>query len=459
MGRHGWLEAPEAALDRALEAAPQRADAHAMRAEFRFRLGRYYGALIDAQAAIAGAAEGSETARSARRTMARVALRAGGQPVAGEDLDGPPPAAPRRLRAEDQIDVGNLGAWTRERWPGRLGETRQALEAQLQKQSWTEAQRIVDSARNEYPDSAFAPYLAGILELARGNAQEAERQLSAALADAPRSPTVVAALARTWARKEDAAYAAVKLMRLAERDGSFALARYLAARAWVEARDPGHAEGALRRGLDLQPDDPVVYQHLADYYFGLDRAPEALGICQQGLERFPHDLALRMMLAQINAALGRTEEAARAYRAVLSARPDLDIVEYRLAMLLASQDQDAALWQRAVRILDHLQGDRPSDPLLQDVLGWVRYRAGDVRRAGELLESAVKSAPEEPVLHFHLAAVYAGERRTDLARNELNAALASQRPFPQRLEALRLLRANGPAPARNANASAAPAEK
>ncbi len=459
MGRRGWLEAPEAALDKALEAAPQRADAHAMRAEFRFRLGRYYGALIDAQAAIAGAAEGSENARSARRTMARVALRAGGQPVAGEDLDGPPPAAPRRLRAEDQIDVGNLGAWTRERWPGRLGETRQALEAQLQKQSWTEAQRIVDSARTEYPDSAFAPYLAGILELARGNAQEAERQLSAALADAPRSPTVVAALARTWARKEDAAYAAVKLMRLAERDGSFALARYLAARAWVEARDPGHAEGALRRGLDLQPDDPVVYQHLADYYFGLDRAPEALGICQQGLERFPHDLALRMMLAQINAALGRTEEAARAYRAVLSARPDLDIVEYRLAMLLASQDQDAALWQRAVRILDHLQGDRPSDPLLQDVLGWVRYRAGDVRRAGELLESAVKSAPEEPVLHFHLAAVYAGERRTDLARNELNAALASQRPFPQRLEALRLLRANGPAPARNANASARPAEK
>jgi Flp pilus assembly protein TadD len=112
-----------------------------------------------------------------------------------------------------------------------------------------------------------------------------------------------------------------------------------------------------------------------------------------------------------------------------------------------------------VRILDHLQGDRPSDPLLQDVLGWVRYRAGDLRRAGELLESAVKSAPEEPVLHFHLAAVYAGERRTDLARNELNAALASQRPFPQRLEALRLLRAKGPAPARNANASARPAEK
>src|SRR5229473_561801 len=145
MGRRGWLEAPEAALDKALEAAPQRADAHAMRAEFRFRLGRYYGALIDAQAAIAGAAEGSENARSARRTMSRFALRAGGQTIAGEDLDAPPPAAPRRLRAEDQIDVGNLGAWTRERWPGRLGETRQALEAQLQKQSWTEAQRIVDS--------------------------------------------------------------------------------------------------------------------------------------------------------------------------------------------------------------------------------------------------------------------------------------------------------------------------
>ncbi len=440
MVKRGWLEAPEAALDRALEAAPGRADAHALRADLRFRLGRYHGARVDAEAALASAPEKSDIARNAQLTLTRVALRTGGPSTPAKDADVPALAAPRRLRDDGQIDVGSLGAWMREAWPGRLGATRQQLEAQLRQQGWTEAQRIVDSARRAFPGSVFAPYLAGILELTRGNVDEAERQLSEALIVAPRNPTVVAALARTWSRKKNAAFAGERLMWLAERDRSFALARYLAARAYVEARDPIHAEAALRRGLELQPDSAVPYQHLADYYFGLDRAPEALGICEQGLERFPRDLALRMMLAEISASVRRIGDAARAYETVLSARPDLDIVEYRLAMLLGSQEDDHSLGQRAAQILHDLQGDMPSDPLLVDVLGWLRYRAGDMRRARELLEAAVKNVPEEPRPRFHLAAVYAHEGKRDLARRELNAALGSGRPFAERFDALRMLR-------------------
>src|SRR5690242_11287512 len=47
----GWLEAPENVLDRAIDADPARADARALRAGVRLRLGRYYGAQVDARAA------------------------------------------------------------------------------------------------------------------------------------------------------------------------------------------------------------------------------------------------------------------------------------------------------------------------------------------------------------------------------------------------------------------------
>ena len=455
MAKRGWLEAPEAALDRALEIAPRRADARALRADLRFRLGRYHGARLDADAALASAAGESEITRGAQLTLARVALLAGGASGARKDADAPAAAVPRLVRDDPQIDVGSLGAWMREAWPGRLGEARRELEAQLRQQGWTEAQRIVDSARRAYPDSVFAPYLRGLLELARGNVEEAERQLSEALIAAPRNPRVVVALARTWSRKKNAAFAGEQLMRLADRDRSFALARYLAARALVEARDPIHAEAALRRGVELQPDSPVPYRQLADYYFGLDRAPEALRICDQGLERFPRDLALRMMVAQISASFGRIGDAARAYEAVLSASPDLDIVEYRLAMLLASQDGDQMLSHRAAEIRDDLQRDSPSDPLLVDVLGWLHYRAGDMRRARELLEAAVRTVPEEPRPHFHLAALYAHEGKRDLARTELDAALRSGRPFAERLDALRMLRKD-PVSGRRAAAGVVP---
>jgi predicted Zn-dependent protease len=585
MVKSGLLEAPEAALGKAIDAAPKRTDARLLRGEIRFRLGRYYGAHLDAQAAvaeapkdaaswvllvrstarsngadagieaanrgiaavgqdpalllplsrllsergrtreavkileqIAGAASGSDSARNAQLALAGIKLRSGDRDAARKQLDallvqrpadeealalralidarggqvepslaqlnaalellptsrtlrvvharlqvarndsvavaallaemtgrdlGPAPAPPSRLRGENQTDRGNIAALSRERWPGRLAEMRQALEVQLRQQNWTEAQRIVESARRTYPDTTFGAWLAGILELARGNADEAEKYLYEAMAAAPRSPTVIAGLAKTWSRKKGAAFAGEQLMRLAERDPPFAFARYMAARAYVDARHPNQAEAALRRGLELQPDSPVPYQHLADYYLELDRTAEALGICQQGLDRFPQDLDLQMMLAQISARLGKTRDAIRIYDDIRSKRPDLDRVDYTLAMLLASQDKDEALWQRSLQIVHRLRADMPSDPLLLDTLGWVHYRAQDTRRASELLKAAVKGASEEPSLHFHLAAVYARQKKMDLAREELKAALDSNRPFAERLDALRLLREIG----------------
>jgi tetratricopeptide (TPR) repeat protein len=360
---------------------------------------------------------------------------------ADDEVLGPPPAPPRRLRPDAQTDLGTLGAWTREHWPGRLAQVRQTVEEQLREKKWGEAQRTIETARATSPDAVFEAYLRGIRELALGNADEAEKRFVEALAAAPRFPTVIAALARAWAQKSGAFGAGEQLMQLAQHDPGLALARYMAARAYVESRDPIKAEEALRRGLALQPDSPGPYQHLADYYFGLDRAAEAMEIGQQGLDRFPQALDLRLMLAQITASLGRNPDAIRYYEEVVARWPDLDLARYRLATLLASQEDDAPR-RRFLQVVRELQNDRPSDPLLLDALGWMLYRAQDTRRARELLEVAVKGAPDEPSLHFHLATVYAQEKMRDRAREELKAALDSGRPFAERLDALRLLREN-----------------
>jgi predicted Zn-dependent protease len=87
-----------------------------------------------------------------------------------------------------------------------------------------------------------------------------------------------------------------------------------------------------------------------------------------------------------------------------------------------------------------------------DTLGWVHYRAGKTGRAREFLAAAVKGAPDDPSVHFHLAAVYVREGNMDLARSELKAALDSPRPFPERLEALRLSRENLPSSTPNGKA-------
>ncbi len=421
----GLLEAPEAALDKAIAAAPGRADAHLLRADIRFRLGRYYGARLDAQAA-----EGAGGRVEALLAKLDAALARGLAPV---------PSRP--FHAEAESGQRKLAALAREHWPGRLAQMRQALDLQMRQQDWTAAQQVVESARRTYPDGAFAPFLAGILELARGDPEEAERYLSESLEFAPRSPVVATALAKSWSRRKGAAFAGERLMRLAERDPGFAFARSMAARAFMDARDPIRAEGAVKRGLESQPDSPVPFLSLADYYREVDRGADGLSTLRQGLVRFPDDPDLQMMAAQVSADLGDAQEAIRIYDDVLSRRPDLDLVEYKLAGLLASRGDDQGARVRLMQVMRHLHSDLPSDPLLLDSLGWAHFRLGETSRARALLEAAVDGALDEPGPHFHLAALYARENRAGLARSELEAALDSKRPFPERLEAMRLYRA------------------
>ncbi len=415
MLRTGLLVPPEAALDSAVAADPKRADARRLRADVRLRLGRYHGALVDAEAAVSGAprepaswallvrsaarsrgvAAGIEAARrgiaavgpdpvlvrplawllaeqghvgdavamlrealrvhgdpAERLTLARIELRANDAQAARKDLDellaqrpadeealalrsvidaaggrvettlallaeavqrfprsrllhelqasmnaarsdraavgalvaetvgrelGPPPAPSARVRAEARMAATDPAALAREHWPGRLAQTRQALEVQLRQQRWDEAQRVVDSARKAYPDTAFAAFLGGILELARGNPAPAENQLSESLSLAPRSPVVLAALAKTWSRQKGAGFAGDQAMRVAERDPPFAFARYLAARAYMDGHDPSRAEAALRGGLQGPAASAASFRHLAS--FDLELESTLGGVC------------------------------------------------------------------------------------------------------------------------------------------------------------------------------------
>jgi tetratricopeptide (TPR) repeat protein len=475
MVQSGQLEAPEALLDKAIELDPQRGDARLLRGNIRLRLGRYYGAVQDARAAVAATpddvecwvllvrsvarSQGAEAGlQAATQAIGKVgeqpglaSLRTGLQPGGTPDL-GPPPAPSRRLRADALTGRGNLGAWTREHWPGHLAEIRQSFEEALKRHDWTEAQRTVDSAASAYPGSAFAPYLGGMLALARGDLGMAERSFSEARASAPRLPQTLAALGRTWSRKGGPLFTGEQLLRVGTVDPDFSLARYMAARAFIEAQDPLRAEAALRMGLQLQPQSPVPYQQLTDYDFGLERTAEALEVSRQGLERFPNDIGLQMMLAQIEEATGQQSAAIATYEGLLASKPDVDFAQYKLAMLLAADQGDEA-HQRLLTIRDKLRGDTPADPALLDALGWLSYKANDLPRARALLELAVQDAPEEPSHRYHLAMVYAQDGETARAREELQAALDSPRPFPERIDAVRLLRLNDNAQTQNGKLS------
>jgi hypothetical protein len=74
----------------------------------------------------------------------------------------------------------------------------------------------------------------------------------------------------------------------------------------------------------------------------------------------------------------------------------------------------------------------------------MQHQAGRNDLARPLLELAVEHSPEEPSTRFHLASVYLGSGANGRGREELLRALDSPRPFPERIDAMRMIR-DGPA--------------
>jgi tetratricopeptide (TPR) repeat protein len=413
----------EVAATRALRVAPAHAEAYRFRAELRYQIGRYFGADLDIKKATRLAPSEASAWDLPGKVTAQLKTNA---------------ARAHALSQRPHMAAGESGQF----WPGSLARLMQGVIQKMQEKKWGEAVTLTRQARETYPGTMVGPWLAALVELGQDRLPEAERLFREAYDVAPRSHRVITGLLRVWARKNGAEVAADRLMELAVRDPEFAYLREVASEVYLQARQPSKAEAALRKGFDLQADSAVPHQQLAELFLVLDRGNEALTVCQKGLERFPNAPELLQLAGQINADLGKPDAAIEAFEAYLSKYPDERWPAGQLAMLLATQRNDAASRQRAKQLIDQLESDAPADAALLDAMGWVHFKLGRIKRARELLVAAAANS-EDPSVHYHLAAAYARAKETDRARSELRVALDSARPFAERLDAQRLLRELG----------------
>jgi Flp pilus assembly protein TadD len=427
---HGWSdlaevrlrasqpEQAEAALTDALDRARGRDDLRQRRAKLRLGLGRYHGALVDAQAILQRDGGVALFEAAAARLASAHCL--------------PPPAT-----AEG--DAKN--------WPGELGVLIRDFAAATRLKDWTRAAAIVRSARERYPRAMLAPWLEGLSSFSLGDLDSAERSFNQALALSPRSHRPVTNLVAVWSRRRGPAYAGDQLVQMVEHDPAFAYPLPIAAAAYVEADQPAKAEATIRRLFAMLPLSPVPYREVAKFLLHLDRASDAMATVNEGLTRFPADPDLLEEQARGYAALGDREAAIRSDDATLAARPDDQHAAAQLALLLVTARNDAASRQRAARIVRELECDAPSDPDVLGAMGLVLLEAAnDAGAARTWLEAARDRAPKSPQLRYRLALAYARGQDVAGARRELRQALQSGLAFDEEPEARRLLEEIGSGP-------------
>ncbi len=202
--------------------------------------------------------------------------------------------------------------------------------------------------------------------------------------------------------------------------------------AYMAARRFGDAAAAFSAELKANPSSVLAMRTASAFAAGggLDQAAQQL---RTWLAQRPGDLDATQMLASLDIAAGRNQDAEQRLDAVLKTRPNDPIALNNLAWVYQAKGDDRALSlaQRA-----HLLA--PSSET-SDTLGWIMTKHGAAAAALPLLQEASQQRPEDRSIKFHLATALNAAGKRDEAAQTLTPILNESAEFEGRGAAKTLL--------------------
>ena len=158
----------------------------------------------------------------------------------------------------------------------------------------------------------------------------------------------------------------------------------------------GRYEDAIRSyrdALAAQAENVEARYNLARALTAVHRLDEALASYQEALRLRPSDADIHASTASALATLGRVDESVAHYRLALASNPNLAAALVDLAWILATSDRVGRAPDEAVRLAERAArlATEP-DATILDTLAAAYFSAGQVARAAETAQAAVKAA-------------------------------------------------------------------
>lgn len=308
----------------------------------------------------------------------------------------------------------------------------------LRSKALGEARSVLEAGASSKAGSSLEFALARV-DLARGKFKEANADLDKAIGPQPTSmaPSEEAVMLLLGAHQYKAALGRVDALLASDPHDPEVLA--LKGAVEMVLKDAPAAAAAYAAAQKQRPSAAVAV--------GLFRAllasnrPQPQKPLEQWLASEPHDWRVREMLGQYYIKIHALRPAAQQYEAVLRQAPKNVVALNDLAWLYGQLGDSRAesLAERAYRL-------SPQSAEVNDTLGWVLARKGDVSRSLPLLEHALKLDPSSPDIEYHYAFALAKSGKRLEARKLLQELLSTTKAFGARADAQRLLAATGAAP-------------
>ncbi|HEU18602.1 MAG TPA: tetratricopeptide repeat protein [Deltaproteobacteria bacterium] len=228
--------------------------------------------------------------------------------------------------------------------------------------------------------------------------------------------------------------AADTLLKINKRDPFAWYYRALSLVAHQKMNDALHAFRELAR---IKPDLSAAHMGQGRLYLQIGKYEEAATsfrkVVTADRENEPGHVALGDALAQ----QGLKKEAITSYKMALTLNPERTETYLKLAAMFS---EDPAELSEALQYALKAEELAPGDPSVEDVIGWIYVKQGDVKNALEKLHTASKALPLDPVVQYHLGVAYYKNGEHKQARAALQEALKISRNFSGADDAIELLK-------------------
>jgi tetratricopeptide (TPR) repeat protein len=340
-----------------------------------------------------------------------------------------------RMSDSPQLSAEYYGQAIRQNWSSDLAY--EIAQFQIDRQNYNEAitllREVVD--KDDSPEQARLMIVQSLLGQGQEEEAIAELSLIPAYRNSPVQLSLV--LAKLYVRLDDYPQAAAHLEEVLKQHSDSGaryllgviysdMERYRESLAVLERIEPVDEEfedavfirGRLLHQLERHDqalemlttylaDDltrkPTFFIMAASLYQDDDQPQKAVELLKMGAETYPDD---ERLLFEYGLQLERTDQLDRAISVMeqlIKVNPDhaeaLNFVGYSWA------DSDRNL-EQALSYITRAMELKPDNGYIQDSLGWVYYKLGDLERARSELIGALKLLPEDPYILEHMGDVY-----------------------------------------------------
>jgi tetratricopeptide (TPR) repeat protein len=301
------------------------------------------------------------------------------------------------------------------------------VRAYLGKGDYAAAYAGAEALQAQRPDASTGFYLAGLAAQGLNKPDDAQRQLTHALALQPRAIDALTALSQLEVTRGKTDQAVKLLTDAFERDKTNAFPLNLLGEVYLEVRNVSKASEVLTHATEVAPKWWPPYRNLAIAREVSGDTAAASSAYQTAIRIAPAEQKLPIELALLYEKHGRVDDAIACYDAWLKQTPRAAAVANNLAVLLVTYRKDAASLDRARDLTAAFASS--NDGRLLDTSGWVRVKRAEYTQALPVLERAAERVPDSREIRYHLAIAELHAGQTERARSNLESALSGAANF------------------------------